>query len=78
MISPWAKRDSVSHVRTDQSSIIRFIEWNWRLGDIAGSAATIAGSITPMFDFDGGGHGHGATRTAPLFLDPTTGAVERR
>jgi phospholipase C len=85
VISPWAKVNFVDHARTDQSSILRFIEWNWDLGSIPGSAATIAGSLNAMFDFEAHGHvqalaahrGH-ARHARRLFLNPKTGAVVRR
>jgi phospholipase C len=68
VISPWAKSNDVSHTLTDQSSITTFIEQNWGLGHISGSFATIAGSLSDMFDF-----GHGGGHTPVLYLDPTTG-----
>jgi phospholipase C len=68
VISPWARSNAVSHTLTDQSSITRFVEQNWGLGRIPGSYATIAGSLTSMFDF-----AHGGGHTPALFLDPTTG-----
>jgi phospholipase C len=73
VISPWAKPNYVSHVVTDQSSVLRFIEDNFlnqqRIGQ--GSYDAIAGPIGDMFDFSG---------TAPqnsvvLLLDGTTGQV---
>jgi phospholipase C len=67
VISPWARANTVSHTLTDQSSIIKFVEQNWKLGPIPGSAANIAGSLTGMFDFQ-----HGGTDPV-LYLDPTTG-----
>ena len=68
VISPWARHNFVAHNLTDQSSITRFVEDNWRLPRIAGSFDAIAGSLDRMFDFD---HSHGDVRT--LFLDPITG-----
>jgi phospholipase C len=68
VISPYARSNFVSSTLTDQSSIIQFVEQNWSLGEIPGSAANIAGSITGMFDF-----AHGADRTPALFLSPKTG-----
>jgi phospholipase C len=69
VISPWAKRNAVSHARISQASVVRFIEDNWlggqRLG--GGSFDASAGSIMDMFDFRSGGH-------APkLLLSPRTG-----
>jgi phospholipase C len=72
VISPWAKRNFDDHTLTDQSSIIRFIEDNFGLGQIGGgSADAYAGSVLNMFDF-GGDHeeeGHGRA----LILDDQTG-----
>ena len=68
VISPWAKHNYVDHTLTDQSSIIKFVEDNWRLPRIAGSYDAIAGTLNNMFDFGGlGGH------NKDLFLDPVTG-----
>jgi phospholipase C len=67
VISPWAKRNFVAHTLSDQSSILKFIEDNWRLPGINGSFDAIAGSLTNMFSF--GMHSH----NKKLFLDPITG-----
>ena len=70
VISPWAKQNVVDHTLTDQSSVTKFIEDNWRLGKIDGSFDKIAGSLNGLFDFkshDG--------KTGKLFLDPITGQV---
>jgi len=67
VISPYANRNFVSNTLTDQSSIIKFVQQNWSLGEIPGSAANIAGSINDMFDFSS--HAHNSA----LFLSPTTG-----
>jgi phospholipase C len=68
VISPWARANYVSHTLTDQSSIVKFVEGNWRLGKIRGSFANIAGSLAPMFNFH-----HGAGHNPALYLDPATG-----
>jgi phospholipase C len=68
VISPWAKSNHVDHTLTDQSSIIKFVEDNWKLPRIAGSFDAIAGSLNNMFDF----HASHA-KTDKLFLDPGTG-----
>ncbi|GIM45153.1 phospholipase C [Collibacillus ludicampi] len=68
VISPYAKKNFVDHTVTDQASILRFIEDNWKLGRIGdGSFDAIAGSLENMFDFS-----HGP-RNNKLFLDPVTG-----
>jgi phospholipase C len=68
VVSPWSRRDFVDHSLTDQSSIIRFAEDNWRLPRIDGSFDAVAGTLDHMFDFgrDGG-------RNPRLFIDPVTG-----
>jgi phospholipase C len=76
-ISPWARRNHVDHTLTDQTSILRFIEENWRLGFIdgpktpAGQASfdRIAGSLEGLFDFNG------SPRLHPLVLDKMTGTI---
>jgi phospholipase C len=67
VISPWARSNFVDHTQTSQSSITRFIEDNWNLGRISGSADAISNSLDSMFNF----HGHAAPPR--LFLDPNTG-----
>src|SRR5262249_25749347 len=68
VVSPFAKHNSVDHTVTDQSSLLRFIEDNWELGQIGGqSFDEQAGPLLNLFDFKGD---HEARR---LFLDPATG-----
>jgi phospholipase C len=70
VISPWAKSNYVSSTEIEQSSVVKFIEQNWRLGTIPDSADKISGSIDNMFNFSKtGGH------TPPVYLSPTTGKV---
>jgi phospholipase C len=68
VISPYARTNVVDNTLTDQTSILRFIEDNWRLGRIGNqSYDALAGTLDNMFDFKDGG-------SAPkLFLDPVTG-----
>jgi len=69
VISPWSKVNFVDHGITDQSSILRFIEDNWKLGRIGDqSFDERAGSLLNLFDLD--------FRRSPatkLLLDPATG-----
>ncbi len=66
VISPWAKSDFVDNTLVDQSSVVKFIEYNWNVAAMGnGAADDAAGSILSMFDF----HRY----NPPLFLDPTTG-----
>lgn len=52
VISPYSKVDKIDHTSTDQSSIIRFVEDNWRTGRIGDhSFDATAGSLAGMFDF---------------------------
>jgi phospholipase C len=72
VISPYSKTNYVDHTRTDQTSILKFVEDNWgtgRIGDF--SFDTRAEPLTGMLDFQ-----HGPT-TKPVLLDPATGAVIR-
>jgi phospholipase C len=72
VISPFARVNFVDHSVTDQSSILRFIEDNWRLGRLGNqSFDALAGSLGHMFDFDGEHRAH------RLFLDPSTGERHR-
>jgi phospholipase C len=68
VISPWAKHNFVAHTISDQSSILRFIEDNWKLPRISGSFDAIAGSLNNMFDFSPSGG-----MNMKVFLDPITG-----
>lgn len=68
VISPYARHNFVDNTLTDQSSILRFIEDNWKLGRIGdGSFDQIAGSMLNMFDFSGQAGNY------RFFLDPKTG-----
>ncbi|MCW2854689.1 MAG: phosphoesterase [Marmoricola sp.] len=77
VISPWAKQNAVDHTLTDQSSILRFVEENWGLGQIPGSTDAVAGSLDGLFNFGskiGRGYAYGnAANGAPDLLDPSTG-----
>ena len=68
MISPFAKANYVDHTLTDQSSILKFIEDNWRLPKIAGSFDMVAGTLNHLFDFS-----DRRGENAKLYLDATTG-----
>ncbi|GAC1595339.1 MAG: hypothetical protein NVS3B21_18340 [Acidimicrobiales bacterium] len=69
VISPYARANFVDHTLTDQSSILRFIEDNWKLGRIAGSTDAMAGPLDNLFDFAGG------PKNTPLFLNPNNGSL---
>jgi phospholipase C len=71
VISPYAKKNYVSHVQITQASIPQFIEDNWlnsqRIG--GGSFDATTGSIVDMFNFN-------KKNSVALILDPTTGTVD--
>jgi phospholipase C len=71
VISPYAKKNYVSHVQITQASIPQFIEDNWlnsaRIG--GGSFDATTGSIMDMFDFT-------QKKSVKLILDPTSGIVD--
>ncbi|WP_332239014.1 phospholipase C [Sporolactobacillus sp. KGMB 08714] len=72
VISSYAKTNYVDHTLTDQTSILRFIEDNWKLGKIGNhSFDAIAGSLNSMFNFKQG------PKAQRLFLDPATGKQVR-
>jgi phospholipase C len=68
VISPWAKHNAVDDTVTDLSSVVKFVEDNWRLPRIAGSYDAIAGPLTNLFNFHSSPGDNGT-----LFLDPVTG-----
>ena len=69
VISPYARANFVDGTLTDQSSILRFIEDNWRTGRIGGGSFDVdAGPLTNMLDFNR--HADGGRK---LLLDPATG-----
>jgi phospholipase C len=52
VISPYSKTNFVDHGTSDQSSILRFIEDNFKLGRIGNNSFdAIAGPLDTMFDF---------------------------
>ena len=81
VISPYAKVNNVDSDLTDQASIINFIEYNWRLPGIPGSADRVLSRIdrsegikfdlAGMFDFK-------QPQGKKLILNPSTGEPERK
>jgi phospholipase C len=70
VISPYSKVNHVDHARTDQTSILRFVEDNWGTGRVGDSSFDArAGSLNSLFDFRGDPH------DTPVLLDPESGAV---
>jgi phospholipase C len=73
VISPFARANWVDNTLLDQSSVVRFIEYNWHLPALGnGAADTAAGSILSMFDFSS------KHANRPLFLSPVTGEPTTR
>ncbi len=67
LISPWAKENYVEHSLIDQTSILRFIEYNWKLKKIGNfSFDSRAGRLDGMFNFT-------ERKLRYLYLDPETG-----
>jgi len=61
LVSPWANPNSIDHTLTNQTSVIRFIEDNWQLGNIDGPNAPPngqasfdrnAGTLMNLFNFE--------------------------
>jgi phospholipase C len=73
VISPFAKKNFVSHTFTTQASIPQFIEDNWLNGERLGGGSFDAttGSIMDMFDFN-------QAPTRKLVLDATSGTVDSK
>jgi phospholipase C len=69
VVSPFVRPNSVDHTVLDQTSILRFIETNWRLGTIGNQSFDFrAGPLERVFAFGG------ARRAPRVTLDPSTGA----
>jgi phospholipase C len=77
VISPFAKRDAVDHNLSDQSSMINFVEYNWGLPGITGSAdQVLAGrdaSEGVAFDLAGMLQFGEDEANGKLLLNPVTG-----
>lgn len=81
LISPFAKQNFVDHSFTETASLLRFVEYNWDLGQIGhGSFDQRAPLPLNMFDFSGNraprlmlNPNTGNDRSPTLILDPSTG-----
>ena len=71
VISPYSKKNYVSHVLITQASIPQFIEDNWLDGERIGQGSFDAttGSIMDMFNFN-------KKNSQQVILDPITGVVD--
>jgi phospholipase C len=73
VISPWAKKNFVNTAFSDQSSIDKFIEYNWHLTALGdGAADSAAGSLLPMFTF-----GKKPGNLTPVYISPSTGETQK-
>lgn len=71
IISPFSKSNYINHTAKDQTSVLRFIEDNWKLGRIGDqSFDNQAGSLRPFFKFS-------KPKLSPLILNPQTGEVRK-
>jgi phospholipase C len=80
VVSPYAKKNAVDHNLSDQASMINFVQYNWGLAGIPGSADDVlAGTdasegvpfdLAGMLEF-------GGQRNGKLFLNPTTGQKQK-
>jgi phospholipase C len=79
VISRYAKHNYVDHTLIDQSSILNFIEYNWRLSGIPGSADQVlaARDQSQGLPFDMAGMFDFCASNPKLFLDPSTGERTR-
>jgi phospholipase C len=67
-ISPYSRVNHVDHSYAEQTSILRFIEDNWRVGRIGDASMDVrAGGVDGLLDFR-------HARAGRLILDPKTGA----
>jgi phospholipase C len=74
VISPYSKQNYIDHTKIGQSSVVKFIEDNWRLGSVGdGSFDATAGSITTMFDF-----AHPQNRSVLLNQNGTVASIVAR
>jgi phospholipase C len=73
VISPYAKKNYVSHTLITQASIPQFIEDNWLNGERIGQGSFDAttGSIVDMFNFN-------KKNSVKLILDPTFGTPDTK
>ena len=81
MISPWAPANHVDHHLSDQASIINFVEYNWHLPGISGSADQVLSHTdrSQHIPFDLAGlFSFGHCCNAGVKLSPATGLVVGR
>ena len=71
VISPFAKENFVGHALIDQTSILRFVEDNWFLGESEINRLTSKPVSANFFDFS-------KRHSRPLILDPHSGLVTKK
>jgi phospholipase C len=49
-VSPWARSGHVDHAYSDHASLLKFVEWNWKLGPISSNSRD--GLPNPITDDD--------------------------
>ncbi len=80
-ISPYVKKNYVDHNLSDQASMINFIEYNWDLSGIPGSADQVLAakdaSAGLPFDLAGMFEFAGTKRDGKLYLVPSTGQKQQ-
>jgi phospholipase C len=77
VISPFARQNHIDHNISNLASVDNFVEYNWRLGSITGSADQVLASTDNTegipFDLAGLFKFRGFEHNRRLFLDPNTG-----
>ena len=69
IVSPYAKPNFVDHTQTDQASVTKFIEDNWRTGRVGDASADArAGSLGNLFHFPN-------PKAPRVILNPVNGTV---
>lgn len=72
LMSPYAKKNYLDNTLIDQTSILKFIEYNWSVKPIGNfSFDEFAGTLLNMFNFK-------KYRSLRLLLDPKTGQIQRK
>ena len=83
MVSPWVKPNYVSHVPTDTTSILKFIETRFNLPNLTARDGSTAANVPPganpvsdLSDFFDFSSPHLLTLPQPLPAQPTTGTCK--
>lgn len=65
VVSKYAKRGYVSHARHEYASLLKFLEYNWKLPSL-GTTDRRADNLTDFFDFSAVNAGKGAKAVLPV------------